>query len=183
MKAGVLWRPRRPPNPRYDGSMTQPVLRRRLRTGGITAVLTVITLGIGSLFLTVGTASGGGHRPLLATLVMVGVPLLLVAAAASFAHVEVVVSQSVEGPGLEVRYAFGLLTQRFPADAILSVSAGPKSMIEMGGWGYRGSLRLFRYAALVTRSGPALELILTNRRRFVVTVDQPEDFVVALTAP
>jgi len=145
-------------------------------------VLGVITLGVGALFFSVGTA-GGGHLPLLASIVMVGAPLLLLAALVALAHVEVVVSASTEGPRLEVRYAFGLLVQGFPASSILSAAAVTRSMMEMGGWGYRGSLRLFRYAALVTRSGVALELRLVNGRRFVVTVDEPERFVEALTRP
>ena len=163
--------------------MTEPLLRRQLRTGGITVVLGVLTLGIGALFLSVGTAGRGGHLPLLASLVMVGVPLLLVAALITLARVEVVAVQTTEGPGLEIRYAFGLLTQRFSAASILSATATMKSMVEMGGWGYRGSLRLFRYAALVTRSGAALELRLINGRRFVVTVDEPERFADVLAKP
>jgi hypothetical protein len=91
--------------------------------------------------------------------------------------------QTTEGPNLEVRYAFGFVTQRFPATTIVSATATMKSMVEMGGWGYRGSLRLFRYAALVTRSGAALELRLTNGRRFVVTVDEPERFAEVLAKP
>jgi hypothetical protein len=50
----------------------------------------------------------------------------------------------------------------------------------MGGWGYRGSLKLFRRAALATRRGEALEIQLIGKRRFIVTVDNPEDYVAAL---
>jgi hypothetical protein len=163
--------------------MTEPLLRRRLRTGGITVVLGLLTVGIGALFVSVGTAGHGGQLPVLASVVMVGVPLLLVAALVSLTRVEVVVMQTTEGPNLEVRYAFGFVTQRFPATTIVSATATMKSMVEMGGWGYRGSLRLFRYAALVTRSGAALELRLTNGRRFVVTVDEPERFAEVLAKP
>ena len=52
--------------------------------------------------------------------------------------------------------------------------------MQTGGWGYRGSLRLFKRAALVTRRGEALELTLTRKRRFIVTVDDPAVFVAAL---
>jgi hypothetical protein len=51
------------------------------------------------------------------------------------------------------------------------------------GWGYRGSLRLFRRAAWVVRSGPALELDLSRGRRLTVTVDDPEGALVALGVP
>jgi hypothetical protein len=50
----------------------------------------------------------------------------------------------------------------------------------VSGWGYRGSLRLFRKAAWVLRSGPALELDLTGERRFVVTVDDAEEAAAVL---
>jgi hypothetical protein len=43
------------------------------------------------------------------------------------------------------------------------------------GWGYRGSLRLFRSAAWVLRAGPALELDLTGDRHFTVTVDDADE--------
>jgi len=42
-----------------------------------------------------------------------------------------------------------------------------------GGWGYRGTLRIFRRAAVNLRRGPAIRLDLTRKRVFVVTVDQP----------
>lgn len=46
--------------------------------------------------------------------------------------------------------------------------------LRYGGWGYRGSLRLFRRAAVTLRSGPGLRLALTGGRVFVVTVDGPQ---------
>jgi hypothetical protein len=52
---------------------------------------------------------------------------------------------------------------------------------EWGGWGYRGSLRLFRRAAWVLRRGPGLRVDLRDGRTFVVTVDQPEEAVAVLT--
>jgi hypothetical protein len=50
----------------------------------------------------------------------------------------------------------------------------------VGGWGYRGSLKLFRRAAVVTRLGEALQVDLTGARRFCVSVDDPAAFVAAL---
>jgi hypothetical protein len=44
--------------------------------------------------------------------------------------------------------------------------------LRWGGWGYRGSLRLFRRAAWIVRAGPGLRLDLRDGRRFVVTVDE-----------
>jgi hypothetical protein len=44
-----------------------------------------------------------------------------------------------------------------------------------GGWGYRGSVRLFGRAAWGLRAGPAVELHLAGGRRFVFTVDHADD--------
>jgi hypothetical protein len=43
-----------------------------------------------------------------------------------------------------------------------------------GGWGYRGSLRLFRRAAVNLRRGPGLRFELRDGRVFVLTVDDAE---------
>ena len=43
------------------------------------------------------------------------------------------------------------------------------------GWGYRGSLRLFRKAAWLLRTGPALELHLSGGRTFSVTADDADE--------
>jgi hypothetical protein len=43
-----------------------------------------------------------------------------------------------------------------------------------GGWGYRGSLRLYRRAALNLRKGAGLRLELHDGRVFVVTVDDAD---------
>lgn len=54
--------------------------------------------------------------------------------------------------------------------------------IEWGGWGYRGSLKLMRRAALVHRAGPGIRLDLVEGRVFVVTVDNPGAAVALLNA-
>jgi hypothetical protein len=46
--------------------------------------------------------------------------------------------------------------------------------MQWGGWGYRGSRRLFRKAAVVLRAGPALRLDLADDTQLVVTVDDAE---------
>jgi hypothetical protein len=53
-------------------------------------------------------------------------------------------------------------------DAVTSLDVRPW---RVGGWGYRGSLLLFRRAAWVVRAGPGLRVDLTGGRRFWVTVD------------
>jgi len=51
-----------------------------------------------------------------------------------------------------------------------------------GGWGYRGSLRVFRRAAVILRKGPGVRVGLRRGRVFLVTVDDPEGLVAALGA-
>lgn len=50
------------------------------------------------------------------------------------------------------------------------------------GWGYRGSRRLMKKAAVVIRRGPAIALALTDGTTLLVTVDRPEGAVAALEA-
>lgn len=49
-----------------------------------------------------------------------------------------------------------------------------------GGWGYRGSLKLFRRAAVVLRAGDAVGVGLRGDRRFFVTVDDAAGLAAAL---
>ncbi len=46
--------------------------------------------------------------------------------------------------------------------------------VRYGGWGYRGSLRLLKKAAVVLRRGPGVIFALTGDRRYIVTVDDAE---------
>ena len=48
------------------------------------------------------------------------------------------------------------------------------------GWGYRGSMRLFKRAAVVLRKGDALRLNLKNGRTLLITVDGAEGAVAVL---
>lgn len=87
-----------------------------------------------------------------------------------------------EGRNLDVLYGpNGVVVQTFEAHEILGASVVQAPVWRMGGLGYRGSLTLFKRAALITRRGDALALELTRGRRFIVTVDEPQSFVDALT--
>jgi hypothetical protein len=46
--------------------------------------------------------------------------------------------------------------------------------VRYGGWGYRGSLRLLKKAAVILRRGPGVIFALRGERRYVVTVDDAE---------
>jgi hypothetical protein len=88
-----------------------------------------------------------------------------------FATVEV----TIDDAGLHARTApVAFYRQTIPIADIEAVRMVDHRTAGWGiaaGWGYRGSLRLFRRAAWVVRSGPALELDLRGRRRFTITVD------------
>ena len=161
--------------------MADTVLSQRLRTGGVSAILAVVTLVVGGALITVSSTALSGNAGVVAGTVAIAVPLLLVLVLVLSLRIEVVVLASNRGRSLEIRYGFGLVKQRFAADEIEGAAAKNLSILEMGGWGYRGSLKVLRYAALATRRGEALELALSRGRRFVVTVDDPEKFVEALT--
>lgn len=75
---------------------------------------------------------------------------------------------------------FGWPRQRFDRSSIVSASAVQVQPMRWGGWGYRGSLRLFGRAAVILRAGPGLRILLDNDREFVVTVDDPETPAAAL---
>ena len=112
----------------------------------------------------------------------VALPTIAVAAwLASCVVVRVV--DTTEGRRLDVLYGpNGLVRQTFEAQDILGASVVQAPVWRMGGLGYRGSLKLFKRAALITRRGDALAVELTRGRRFVVTVDEPQSFVDALAA-
>jgi len=88
-----------------------------------------------------------------------------------------------DGKGLHVKY--GLLpwprTNVEVAD-METVSVIDVRPMEWGGWGYRGSLKLMKQAAVVHRAGPGIRLDLNNGKVFVVTVNNPETPVALLNA-
>ncbi|MFZ5892673.1 MAG: DUF1648 domain-containing protein [Myxococcota bacterium] len=65
----------------------------------------------------------------------------------------------------------GWWRQHLETSGIERASTVELEPLSHGGWGYRGSLRLFRRAAVVIRSGSALRLDLKLGRTFTVTVD------------
>jgi hypothetical protein len=86
-----------------------------------------------------------------------------------------------DNDGLRVKY--GMLP--YPRTNIKSQDIRSASVIEVrprdwGGWGYRGSLKLFKRAAVVQRSGPGIRVDLEGGKVFVVTVDEPAEPVALL---
>lgn len=157
------------------------VIEQRLRAGGVAAAIGGITfffLLVSVIFLE--TSSGSSIAPVAFVIELV-VLALLVTVILMFTRIVVRVVETTSGRALEVVYGpRGFVRQVFEPEEVEAAYARHLSFAEMGGWGYRGSLRLLRQAALVTRRGDALEVELTRRRRFIVTVDEPGDFVAAL---
>ena len=117
-------------------------------------------------------------------LVVIVVVLILALAVAAFSKVIVRVLDEATGRSLEVLYGpGGIVRQRFAPEDIEAVGELQLSALRMGGWGYRGSLRFAKSAAVITRSGDALMVMLSGGRRFVVTVDEPATFVEGLAKP
>jgi hypothetical protein len=79
---------------------------------------------------------------------------------------------SVDARGLRIRY--GLLpwpVTSVPLGDIRRAERIDLRPLEWGGWGYRGSRKVFARAAVVLRGGDAIKLQLTDGSKFAVTVD------------
>lgn len=106
------------------------------------------------------------------------------AAAAGFAILSLATVQvRADRAGLHLRYGV-LPWPRMSIDVadIEQASVIDVRPMEWGGWGYRGSLKLMKQAAVVHRAGPGIRLDLHGDKRFVVTVDHPEPPVALLNA-
>lgn len=79
---------------------------------------------------------------------------------------------TVDARGLGLQWGlFGWPRQMIPIDRIVVASVEDIKPAQWGGWGYRGSLRLFGRAAAVLRAGEGLVCDLADGARFAVTVD------------
>jgi len=129
-------------------------------------------LGVGIFLAGIVLAVGTLWLP---ALFLAGTGFLLLA----FSTVKVRIDQE----GLQIKY--GLLS--WPRTSVDLEKIATASIIDVrpmqwGGWGYRGSLKLIRRAAVVHRAGPGIRLDLNDGRVFVVTVDHPEPGVALLNA-
>jgi len=117
---------------------------------------------------------GSAHRPALNA-----AHLALLIALELFAKVRVV----VDARGLRVTLGYtGWLRRRLALERVVAARAFSLEPLQHGGWGYRGSLRLFKRAALVVRGGPALGLELRDGSHLVITVDDAEAGARAINA-
>jgi hypothetical protein len=98
----------------------------------------------------------------------------------AFWRIEVIVDDTA----LAVRYGLaGWPVQRITLDRVRRAQAIDLQPIDWGGWGYRGSLKLRKKAAVVVRKGPALRLELDEDLvELAITVDDAPGAVAAITA-
>jgi hypothetical protein len=137
------------------------------------AVPTFLLLMVAGLVVAVALGGSGGA---LAGLALTAAGLLVMTLVA--------IRVTVTDRALVVEYSGPLRwpTMTMSLDDVVTFEAIDVRPMRYGGWGYRGSLRLFRRAALVLRRGPGLRLQLRDGRVFVVTVDDPDGAVVAAAA-
>ncbi|HEY1824664.1 MAG TPA: hypothetical protein VGG21_01720 [Acidimicrobiales bacterium] len=156
------------------------VIEERLRSGWLAAIIG----GVSFVYLVIATVLLESAKSVPAVpLIVLGVVFLgQLFAISLFLRIVVRVVDTEHGRSLEILYGpAGLVRQYFDAHEIESASTREiLSYAQTGGFGYRGSLRLFRRAALVTHRGEALQLTMTKGRRFTVSVDDVPDFVRAL---
>jgi len=157
------------------------VIEQRLRTQVLALVLCLALVLFLVISITLIATSKSGSPSATIYVVEIVVPLGLLVGIWMFLRIVVRVVETSKGRALEVVYGYrDIVRQTFGPDELVAAKARNYSYMQMGGWGYRGSIRLLRRAALATRRGDALELQLRKGRRFIVTVDSPADFIAAL---
>jgi hypothetical protein len=155
------------------------VIEERLASMGVALAIGGVLVAF--LFISTLFFSTSSSTPVVAVAIETVVVLAMAFVVFLFWKVIVRVVETPEGRALEILYGpGGFVRQTFGPEDLEEAYARDFSFAQMGGWGYRGSLRLLRQAALVTRRGEALELILRGKRRFIVTVNEPAEFVAAL---
>ena len=128
--------------------------------------------------------TGRAHLAWWLPLVLIAIGVILVASARSLVGALPVallllvylafgwIKVTVDVRGLRIRY--GLLpwpVTSVPLDHIRRAERIDLRPLEWGGWGYRGSRKVFARAAVVLRGGDAIKLQLTDGSEFAVTVD------------
>jgi hypothetical protein len=156
------------------------VIEERLRSTGLAVVNALLVVVVVSVCAIGASMRPAGSAPLVIIIVGSLATLFLLCAFLAALRIVVRVVETAQGRELVVVYGpGGLVRQVFGPEQIVSASVqGPPRL--MAGWGYQGSLKLLRQAAVITRRGTALQVALTGKRRFSVSVDDPDAFVAAL---
>jgi hypothetical protein len=95
-----------------------------------------------------------------------------------FTRARIQAVQTPRGTDLVILYGpTGWPRQRFAASAIESVSCEDDIQPrQWGGWGYRGSLRLFRRAGLISRRGEGIVVKMRTGAVLAITLDDAAAF-------
>jgi len=108
---------------------------------------------------------------LVASAIPAAVCLLAAVVLLHFRHITVTVDET----HLRTRFAGPVVRVSIPLAEIERLEFVPDLRpVRYGGWGYRGSLRLLKKAAVVLRRGEGVIFALTGNRRFIITVDDAE---------
>jgi hypothetical protein len=84
------------------------------------------------------------------------------------------IRMTVDRSGVRIAYGlFGWPVQRVQLADIRQATALKIEPMAWGGWGYRGSLRMMRRAAVVLRGGDGMKLELSGDRVLAITIDNP----------
>jgi hypothetical protein len=119
----------------------------------------------------IGVALLGGVLALVLT-PWIGLVLAVLAIVTSFLAW---ITVRADDRGLGIAYGpLGWPRQRIALDRIEQATPIDVRPSQWGGWGYRGSLRFFRQAAVVLKAGPGIRLDLKGGKVFVVTTPDAE---------
>jgi len=139
------------------------------RTEWVPVAITAVTL---AAVIAVFVALSDESPWPLAIVVIIVVPVLV-----TFRSITV----TVDRRELIVRYApplaFRHRIARRDIESVEVVDVRPRSW---GGWGYRGSRKIFGRAAVLIRRGPGLEVTTRDGKKLTITVDDPEGAAAAL---
>jgi hypothetical protein len=159
---------------------------RRLETAQIPEpVLPSAGLSPGGRGVWVGTARSVWALPIVVALAAIGAyfaltrspmfglaPALIGLVALPFVSLRVVADRH----GVDIAFGpFGWPKRRIPLANIRRATTLDVVPMEHGGWGYRGSLKLFGRAAVVLRGGEGLQLDLADDKVLTITVDNAEE--------
>ena len=82
------------------------------------------------------------------------------------------ITVTVDETHLRTAFALPLIRVGIPLAEVERLEHVPDLRpVRYGGWGYRGSLRLLKRAAVILRRGDGVIFALTRERRYIVTVD------------
>jgi hypothetical protein len=106
-----------------------------------------------------------------AGVVLVLISVIMAVVMVAFGSVTLTASSS----GVVIRYGRSPFRTVFALAAITGVDDVEVKWWRWGGIGYRGSRKLFKRAAIVLRSGPAVRLHLADGSTLTVTVDRARE--------